>query len=422
MPIPSQASIPPPSTHRGDAAVVLAGGGARGAYEAGVLSFVFGELARRYGVPRVDIVSGTSVGAINGGYLASVLDDPIPGVERLTHLWGALELDQVIGFGLMQATKLGRVVVGGRSGAGLFDAKPLTRIVDENMRWQRLVRNLRRGVLKALTISATHVATGRPWVFVDRAPDTDLPIGLPPNVMVRPDRIGPQHVLASAAIPMLFPPVSVRGELFVDGGLRLNTPMSPAIHLGARRLLVVSLASHPYAPVEPAFAPGVYPGIAFLLGKILNAFLLDHVNADFIELERYNRIIDDGTALFGPDFADRMNARAIASGRPPRHRIHALAIYPREDIGRIANEHLRRNRPRFGRLLGRGLLKLLDLGEGSDADLVSYLLFDGDYARDLMRMGFEDARAREEELARFFFDPHAPPPEPIDDLPNPPDD
>lgn len=422
MPIPTQASIPPPSVHRGDAALVLAGGGARGAYEAGVLSFVFGELARRHGIPRVDIVSGTSVGAINGGYLASVLDDPIPGVERLTQLWGGLQLDQVIGFGLMQATKLGRVIVGGRSGVGLFDAKPLTRIVDENMRWQRLVRNLRRGVLKALTVSATHVATGRPWVFVDRAPDAELPIGLPANVVVRPDRIGPQHVLASAAIPMLFPPVSVRGELFVDGGLRLNTPMSPAIHLGARRVLVVSLASQPFTPPEPAFAPGVYPGVAFLLGKILNAFLLDHVNADFLELERYNRFIDDGTALFGPSFVDLMNARAVAGGRPPRHRIHALAIHPREDIGRVANEHLRRNRPRFGRLLGRGLLKLLDLGEGSDADLVSYLLFDGDYARDLMRMGFEDARVREEELARFFFDPNAAPPEPADDLPNPPND
>src|SRR5690606_20650035 len=102
-------------------------------------------------------------------------------------------------------------------------------------------------------------------------------------------------------------------------------PMSPAIHLGARRVLVVSLASQPYAPSPPAFPPGVYPGVAFLLGKILNAFLLDHVNADFLELERYNRFLDDGTALFGPDFAERMNARAIAAGRAPRHRIHALA-------------------------------------------------------------------------------------------------
>jgi NTE family protein len=409
--IPTRASIPPPSAHAGDSAIVLAGGGARGAYEAGVLSYLYGEFAKRHSIPKLDIVSGTSVGAINGGFLASVMDDPIPGIERLSALWSGLDLDQVMGFGMMQATKLGRVLVGGTSAAGVFDARPLTKIVDENMRWQRLVRNLRRNVLKALTISATHVATGRPWVFVDRCPDIQLPTGLPPNLVVRPDRIGPQHVLASAAIPFLFPPVPVHGELFVDGGLRLNTPMAPAIHLGARRLLVVSLANAPNTPAVPAFAPGVYPGAAFLMGKVLNAFLLDHVNADFLELERYNRMIDDGTAIFGPSFLDQMNARARAAGRPARHRVHALAIHPSEDIGRLASHHMRANTTRFGRLLGRGLLKLLDLGEGADSDLVSYLLFDGEFARHLMQLGLEDARRREAELVRFFFDP-APVPAP----------
>lgn len=402
--IPTSASIPPPSTLAGDAAIVLAGGGARGAYEAGVLSYLYGEFAERHGIPRLDIVSGTSVGAINGGFLASVIDDPIPGIQRLAALWAGLDIAQVMGFGMMQATKLGRVFVGGSRGAGFFDARPLTKIVDENMRWQRLVRNLRRHKLRALTISATHVPTGRPWVFVDRAPGVELPAGLAPNLVVRPDRIGPQHVLASAAIPFLFPPVPVHGELFVDGGLRLNTPMAPAIHLGARRLLVISLASAPNVPAVPAFAPGVYPGAAFLLGKVLNAFLLDHVNADFQELERYNRMIDDGTAIFGPTFLEKMNARARAAGRPARHRIHTLAIHPSEDIGRVASHHLRRNTARFGKLLGRGLLRLLDLGEGADSDLVSYLLFDGEFARHLVQLGLEDARRREAELARFFFE------------------
>lgn len=407
--LPTKASIPPASTFSGDAAIVLAGGGARGAYEAGILAYLYGDFAKRHAIPKLDIVSGTSVGAINGGYLASVLDDPIAGIERLTSLWSGLDLDSVLGFGMLQATKLGRVFAGGTSGAGVFDAGPLTKIVDENMRWQRLVRNLRRGVLKALTISATHVATGRPWVFVDRCPTIELPTGLPPNLIVRPDRIGPQHVLASAAIPILFPPVPVHGDLFVDGGLRLNTPMAPAIHLGARRLLVISLANAPHSAPVPAFEPGVYPGVSFLLGKVLNAFLLDHLNADLLELERYNRMIDDGTAIFGPDFADRMNARALAQGRPARHRIHTLAIHPSEDIGRIASDHLRANVPRFGRLLGRGILRLLELGEGADSDLVSYLLFDGGFARQLMQLGREDAARREAELVRFFFDPHPSP-------------
>ncbi len=403
-----RASMPPPSVHRGIAAIVLSGGGARGAYEAGVLRYVFGELRQRYGEPRIDVVSGTSVGAINGAFLASVIHDVGPGVERLNKLWSDLELDRVLGFGVGQAVRLPRVLSGGSDGAGIFDVTPLTKIVGQNLRWADLARNVRRGRLRALTISATHVATGRPWCFVDRAPDVPLPSGLPPTMVVRADRIGPEHVLASAAIPVLFPPVPVHGDLYVDGGLRLNTPMSPAIHMGARRVLVIGLMAAPTAPATPAFAPGVFPGIAFLLGKMMNAFLLDHVNADFYELERVNRMLDDGMAIYGQDFVDKLNERAVTHGRAPRERIHALAIHPSEDIGRLAATHLRKHRARFGKFLGRTLLRLLDIGEGADADLVSYLLFDGGFARDLMDLGERDARAREAELARFFFESASP--------------
>ena len=398
-----RASMPPPSVHSGLAAIVLSGGGARGAYEAGVLRYLYGPFRARYGEPRLDVISGTSVGAINGAFLASVVHDSAAGIERLGQLWNDLELDRVLGFGVGQAVRLPRVLSGGKDGAGLFDVRPLTKIVGENMRWADLAQNVRRSRLRALTISATHVATGRPWCFVDRAPDVPLPTGMPPNLIVRADRIGPEHVLASAAIPVLFPPVPVHGDLFVDGGLRLNTPMSPAIHLGARRVLVIGLNAAPNAPALPAFAPGVFPGIAFLIGKMMNAFLLDHVNADFYELERVNRMLDDGVALYGSDFVDKLNAKAIEGGRAPRLRIHALAIHPSEDIGRLAATHLRTHRARFGRFLGRTLLRLLDIGEGADADLVSYLLFDGGFARDLMELGARDAQAREDELARFFF-------------------
>ncbi len=398
-----RASMPPPSVHRGLAAIVLSGGGARGAYEAGVLRYIYGEFAERHGEPKLDVVSGTSVGAINGAYLASVVHDSAAGILRLGALWSELELDRVLGFGVGQAARLPRVLSGGNDGAGIFDVTPLTKIVGENMRWADLARNVRRGRLRALTISATHVATGRPWCFVDRAPEVPLPSGMPPSMVVRADRIGPEHVLASAAIPILFPPVPVHGDLFVDGGLRLNTPMSPAIHLGARRVLVIGLNTAPTAPAVPAFAPGVFPGVAFLIGKMMNAFLLDHVNADFYELERVNRMLDDGIALYGPDFVEKLNERAASQGRPPRERIHALAIHPSEDIGRLAATHLRAHRQRFGKFLGRTLLRLLDIGEGADADLVSYLLFDGNFARALMDLGERDARAREEELARFFF-------------------
>lgn len=395
---------PPPSLlplPRGPSAVVLSGGGGRGAYEVGVLKYLYGDFAKRHGVPRFDVVSGTSVGAINGAYLASIAHDPVAGMPRLVSMWSGLELDRVLRFGVTQAARIPRVLFGGRDGAGLFDAAPMIRLVTDELRWTDVARNVRRGRLQALTVSATHVATGRPWVFVDQFESPKLPPLLAPSTVIRADRIGPQHVLASASIPVVFPPVPVHGELFVDGGLRLNTPMAPAIMLGARRLLVISLSS-PMGQSVPAFEPGVFPSVGFLLGKVLNAFLLDHVTADIHELEKINRLLDDGIALYGPEFVERMNARARLLGRPGRERVHALAVHPSQDIGRLAGQHLRRHEKRFGRALGKTILRLLDLGENADADLMSYLLFDGEFSQLLIELGESDARAREADFVEFF--------------------
>ncbi|MDW8246017.1 MAG: patatin-like phospholipase family protein [Sandaracinaceae bacterium] len=387
----------------GPTAIVLSGGGARGAYEAGVLSYIFGEFAKRHGLPSFKVICGTSVGAINGAYLASVSHEPTQGIEKLREIWSQLELEHVIGFGFSQVVELPRVLLGGRKGVGILDVTPLVKLAQRHMRWGNIARNLRRKYIDALTISATHVATGRPWLFVDRAPHVELPSHLPPTLVLRPCRIGPEHVLASAAIPILFPPVSIRGQLFVDGGLRLNTPIAPAIHLGARRIFVIALTS-PSASGKPAFDPGIFPGAPFLVGKILNAFLLDPVITEFYEIERFNRLLEDGIHAFGSDFVERLSAQAKAEGRPPYQRVWAISIAPSADIGMLAASYLRAHRARFGKALGRQLLRLLDLGESVDSDLVSYLLFDGGFAKQLIELGKEDAKKKEEEMARFFFD------------------
>ncbi|HJK94722.1 MAG TPA: patatin-like phospholipase family protein [Polyangiaceae bacterium LLY-WYZ-15_(1-7)] len=383
--------------------IVLSGGGSRGAYEVGVLSYVFHDIVgARTAPPKVGVISGTSVGAVNGAFLASTAEDFAHGVRRLEDLWRQLRLADVMSFGIRQAAGLHRVVLGGRRPTGVFDAAPLVRLVGEGIHWRQLGRNLRTGALKALTISATNVPTGRPTVFIDRHPGVELPRHLPAQVAVRGVRIGPAHVLASAAIPMVFPPVRIGRQLHCDGGLRLNTPMSPAIHLGASRLFVIGV-SDPGDPETPALPDDRYPGAPFLLGKVLNAFLLDHLNADLEELERINADLRDGLRAFGPEYLDRINAEAIRRDAAPKRIVPALAVRPSVDLGQIASEHLKTYKRRANAALGRQFLRFLDVGQGGDADLASYLLFDGGYADALIDLGRQDAHAMRDEIEAFLY-------------------
>jgi NTE family protein len=388
--------------------MILSGGGARGAYEVGVLRYIFDDLTRIRGAPpRLDILSGTSVGAINACYLAAHLTDPVLGLRRLVDLWCELELARVLGFGVRQMVGLPRLLWGGQDGSGVFDVRPMADLVQREISWRAVTRSLRRGQLRALSVSCTEVSTGRTVVFMQTAPNTVIPSTSPPRTLYRADRIGPQHALASAAIPLLFPPARIDNELYLDGGLRQNTPISPALRLGATHVFAIGssrdvrgvLASEgPTSSVEA-------PGMAFLLGKILNAFLLDHVDVDIELLTRMNSVLSDGLGAYGDEFIGRMNAEAHRRGSPAYRPINCLSVRPSDDIGRLAAQHVRRGRFRGDAFLTKRLLMLLDFGRGDEADLASYLLFDGGFARELIEMGRADAKARRDELLAFFGDP-----------------
>jgi NTE family protein len=390
--------------------LILSGGGARGAYEVGVLEYIFSEFADAQGsVPKVDLISGTSVGAVNGAFIASTIDDIHNGVKELVSLWTSLELPHVLGFGLRQAAGLYRVLLGGSEQAkGVFDPSPLSALVGRNVRWRQLRQNIRTGTLEALTVTTTHVGTGQPVIFVDAAPGIGVPQSLGLHALVRRAKIGQHHVLASAAIPLIFPPVEIGDEIHCDGGLRLNTPMAPSVHLGMNRLLVVGLST-PQPPGQRAVRDGKYPGAAYMLGKVLNAFLLDHVNTDLLAVQRINDFLEDGIRAYGRDFLDRINeAGRVRGAMAPRRLLRALVLRPSTDIGNVASEYLASNRVRFGRSLGRAFISLLDVGAGADADLASYLLFDGGFAQTLIEMGRRDAHARRAEIEAFLFeDPDA---------------
>ena len=220
---------------------VLSGGGSRGAYEAGIIHYLRTDLARRLGrhVP-IDIVTGTSVGAINAAFMAATMSDPQTQADQITSAWKALRIEDMISLKAMDALRAARLMLGGdppkpapgsfRYG-GLLDTGGLERFVIRVIPWSGIERSLRGRDLHAISVSATHVGTGHTVVFLSSAEPVPREWSRDPFVRHRAARIGPRHVLASASIPMLFPAVKIGDEYFTDGGLRQNTPMSPAIRL-----------------------------------------------------------------------------------------------------------------------------------------------------------------------------------------------
>lgn len=380
--------------------IVMSGGGARGSYEVGVLTYLYGEFTRHFGrAPTFDVISGTSVGAVNGTALAATANDPVAGMRLLSNVWLEQALSDVMRLDLRHLPRLYRLWLGGGMPSGLFDSRPLARLISYRIPWRQLARNLRSNRVLALTVSATNVRTGRSTLYVDRAKGVELPRG-GARIGVLATHVLPQHVLASAAMPLVFPPVRIGNDYYCDGGIRLNTPTAPAIQMGVDRMFVIGVTT----PRRETNIPlGHMPGASFLLGKALDALMLDHIEHDLEELRLINEVLSDAYEAGGPDFASRMHAIAAAHGRPPRRRIGTFVIHPSMDIGLLASEHLRHHRPRLSRLLGHTALRLLDVGEGADADLASYVMFDGAFARALIDLGHSDAARHRDELAEFLF-------------------
>lgn len=395
--------MPSGLARRRKVAVILSGGGARGAYEVGVLSYVLDNFARTRGAaPRFDILCGTSVGAINACFLAAHLADPTQGIRRLADLWTQMNLVDVLGFGVRQAIALPRVLMGGgQAGVGIFDVRPMAKLIEREIPWRAIARTLRHGYVEALSVSCTEINSGRTVIFMQTGPDGTLPTTAPPRTVVRGAHIGPLHALASAAIPILFPPVKIGNELFMDGGVRQNTPIAPALRLGATHVFAVGL-SRDVRGVGDEPREVKVPGAAFVLGKVLNAFLLDHVQTDFEVLTRVNHMITDGETAYGPGFLDSINTPVRQRGALPYRRVESLVVRPSQDIGKLASDFVTRGKLKGGAMLTRQVMALLDVGESTEADLASYLLFDGSFAKSLIELGRADAEARKHDIAAFF--------------------
>jgi len=392
--------------------LVLTAGGARGAYQAGVLKRL-GELpGLRDGPSPFPIVTGASAGAINGALIASGSACFGSATRALAALWGRLSVEQVVrtdpislargALGMARDLCLGGLL-GRTVTQGLLDASPLRAHLARTMALGGIAGAIRAGHLYAVAISTTSYHSGRSFTFVQGRPGH--PQWQKSRRVVLPVALTVDHVCASAAIPLVFPPVriaSAAGNLyFGDGGLRLVTPFSPAIRLGATHVMAIgvrsqraaeSLQREELAAAEESGTTGpiLCPPLAQVCGVFLNAIFLDHLDSDLDHLKRMNELI----LAYG---SETRGSGASATVSEPMRIVAPLVVSPSEDLALVAQRFAHRM-PRLVRYVMEGL----GTPDAQSADLMSYLLFDATYTRTLVEIGYRDASARLDEIEAFL--------------------
>jgi NTE family protein len=371
---------------RADLALVLTGGGARAAYQVGVLA----GLARRFPDLRIRILVGVSAGAVNAVHLASHPGRFARAVTDLVNLWRGLTPERIF---RVDAPTLGqnvlrwgtRLLSGGLRGEvrSLLDTAPLRSLLQDHFvtadgLLPGIGQNIRRGVLGAVAISGTSYSTGRSTVWAQGRCNIE-PWTRPRRCGV-PTALTVDHVMASAALPLLFPAVRIDGAWYGDGGMRLAAPLSPAIHLGAGRILVIATQGAP-STAGPRPRIVTYPTPAEVFGLLLDAAFVDALDEDALRLGHVNHLLEKL-----PE-EERLGFRIV----------DLFVMQPSRDLIRLAAEYERRLPPVF-RVLTRGL----GMGEAMRPDMLSLLLFEPDYVRRLIEIGEADAEQRGDELAAFF--------------------
>lgn len=386
--------------------LILTGGGARAAYQVGVLKAVMGLLTQTGGLNGnpFPIIAGTSAGAINGAALACGADDMVAAVHGLAEIWQHFHADQVyradvqgvIGSGArwLSMFTLGWALSRWRRARprSLLDNTPLAELLERAVPMERLPRLLRRGHLQALAISASSYTTGRHVTFFQSS-DAQPNWARSQRIAVRA-RLSREHLMASAAIPFIFPSVCLpirtpqesHDEFFGDGSMRQAAPISPAVHLGAQRVLVIG-AGRMHEPAQPHMSAVEYPNLAQIAGHALSNIFLDALAVDVERLQRVNHTL----SLLPPE----------ARARTPLRPVDVLIIAPSQRLDDIAARHLG-SLPRPVRTMLRAVGVS---GRGKTARgtaLASYLLFEPGYTQELMALGEQDALNKRDEVLRFL--------------------
>jgi NTE family protein len=371
----------------GDLALVMTGGGARAAYQIGLLRY----LAKRFPETRFRILTGVSAGAVNAVHLAQHQGSFPEAVNELTALWLELIPERVF---RMDAPSLvwnvmrsgGQLVTGGRTPPrvrGMVDTDPLRELLVEVLAPSHgelpgINRNLDEGRLSAVAVSTTSYTTAQSVVWVQ---GRDIDLWQRPNRQSVKAKVGVEHIMASTALPIFFPAVRIGQAWYGDGGMRQTAPLSPALHLGAHKIIAASTRyNRTQAEANRAEVLG-YPPPAQVLGVLYNSVFLDLIDQDAVRMERMNRMLD----------------RVPEEKRDGMRVVDLLVVRPSRDLGRLARYYEPRLPATF-RFLSRGW----GTRQTKSSDLLSMVMFQPDFVRRLIELGEADALARASEIDTFM--------------------
>ncbi len=373
----------PPKT-----ALILSGGGARAAYQVGVLQGLADILPKETANP-FPILCGTSAGAINATALAIYARQFRQAVWRLVHVWGNFHVEQVFRADLwgLSASALHwftNLVLGGlgrNRPLSLLDRAPLQQLLDHYLPFEQIQRNIDQGLLHALAITASSYSSGHTVSFFQGVD------GLEPwrrsHRLGRAANIDLQHLMASSAIPFVFAPERIGDEFYGDGSMRQTAPISPALHLGARKIVVIGVKHADNG--KSTDYPERQPTLGQIAGHVLDSIFLDNIEVDVERMERINRTLAQIPEKHHPE--DSVTMR----------RVDILSIAPSRDLFRIAQRHAH-YLPASLRLFLRGI----GVSQHRGANLLSYLLFEKSFCRELIALGYGDTLERRAEIEAFF--------------------
>lgn len=398
-------------------ALVLSGGGARGAYEAGVIHYLRTMLPPTVAKRAFEIQCGSSVGAINSCFMASTAHDLDYQGKHLKEVWEGLRAEYIY----RRETKALMELLGkGGQGVlasflkgkkrtrhhfpGFLDTAPFLPFLESIIDWPRISKNIAAGSLRALSVSATNVFTGRLELFIEKRPDVEYT----GEYITHFTKVSSLHAKASAAMPIIFPTVMIDGVAYTDGGLRLNTPMSPAIQLGADAVFVIGLHHRAQEGQIPFHGRlGEPPSLGLVLGRVMNSIFLDRTQYDIEQLERINRIVDWSEQLYGKNYLRDLNQMLVKKGirgdiaNRGLKRLRVFRIRPSEDLAELFTDVFEHYRGKFT-FFENFLLRFLDIDPAGGVDFLSYIGFLPEYIKKLIDLGFEDAKTRRQEIIEFL--------------------